>query len=166
MKFNYSFSLKIPAPQAPVKLVEHSYREFLIDLPPQWNQIPTLQDNTFNYTSEVDQASITISVDFWEIPESKAHVIADKAMESRLRALEQVYPDRVNVLNQSTKPHSGGIGLEMNLVIEVPDENTYIYLGYVTSRKIFNFTLVCKSDTTMASSLFNTIVENLRVKLP
>ncbi len=75
-------------------------------------------------------------------------------------------PGRLQVAQRSIKPHSGGIGLEMSLAAEVPAEHVYIYLGYVTSRKILNFTLVCKPGKEAAAALFNEIVQDFRPRLP
>jgi hypothetical protein len=42
-----------------------------------------------------------------------------------------------------------------------------MYLGYVSARKIFNFTLTSGADKLTAAELFNRIVGGwLRVKLP
>jgi hypothetical protein len=72
----------------------------------------------------------------------------------------------VQVLQKSIKPHSGGIGLELSFAAEVPNEHVNIYLGYVTSRKILNFTLVCQPGKEAAAALFNQLVPNFRPRLP
>ena len=163
--FSYSFSLTPPVPPKP-KLHEYAYNEFLLALPLNWKQIPTTTDATLNFHSSELGAGITISADFYDIPESKAAALADQCLSSRLNAIEQLTPGRVQVLQRSVKPHSGGIGLELSFAAEVPGEHVYLYLGYVTSRKILNFTLVCKPGKEAAAALFNEIVVNFRPRLP
>lgn len=168
MKINYSFQLTPQQNSSVVtdKLVEYSYNEFFLDLPPHWRQIPTQDNNTFNWYSSQEEASITVSADFYEIPEEKAYALAEKNLSSRKETLEISKPGSVSILQQTIKPHSGGVGLEMSFCAEIEGETVYLYLGYVTSRKVFNFTLVSQKDKQAASALFNQIMGNVRVKLP
>lgn len=163
--FSYSFSLTPPAPPKP-ELHQYEYSEFLLALPSHWKQVPTSEENTLNFQSVEIGAGITISADFYEIPESKAHALAEKNLSSRLDALDRLTPGRVQILQRSIKHHSGGIGLELSFAAEVLNEHFYIYLGYVTSRKILNFTLVCTPGKEAAAALFNGIVPNFRPRLP
>jgi hypothetical protein len=164
--FSYSFSLTPQKPQEPEPLDEYSYSEFYIDLARHWKQIPTPIDNTINFHSEQTDAGITISTEFYEIPDAKAQAIAQKCLESRVRSLKDLDSESVIVLQQTIRPHSGGIGLELSLVAEIPEKHVYIYLGYVTSRKILSFTLVCKQGRQEAAELFNKTIENYRPRLP
>jgi hypothetical protein len=169
LKIKYSFSLT-PAgpstPKLPEKLVEYSYNEFLLDLPEHWRQHPTLEDNRFNWHSEVENASITLSADFYQVPDEKALELAEVCLKGRHEAMEALAPGQVTVLNRSVKPHSQGIGLELSYGAQIPG-HTYLYLGYVTTRKIFNFALTGGPDKYAAADLFNkTVRERLRVKLP
>lgn len=163
--FSYSFSLTPPAPPKPA-LHEYRYSEFLLALSPQWKQVPTADDNTVNFQSSELGAGITVSTDFYEIPDANAHALAEKNLSSRLEALERLAPGRVAVLQRTIKPHSGGIGLELAFAAEVPGEHVYLYLGYVTSRKILNFTLVCKPGKEAAAALYNQLVSSFRPRLP
>jgi hypothetical protein len=169
LKLNYSFSLTASAPVTPQpaeKLVEYSYNEFLLDLPEHWRQYPTPEDNTFNWHSEVENAGITLSADFYQVPDQKAYELAEVCLKARHDAMEALAPGQVTVLSRSIKPHSQGIGLELSYSAQIP-EHTYIYLGYVTSRKIFNFGLTSGPDKFAAADLFNkTVRERLRVMLP
>ena len=160
--FSYSFSLSPPK----VPLHEYAYSEFVLSLAADWKQIPNAEENTINFHSEAQSAGITVSADFYEIPEAKAQALAEKCLSSRLEALEKLTPGRVQTLQRTIKPHSGGVGLELSFVAEVPGEHVYIYLGYVTSRKILNFTLVCKPGKEAAAALFNELVRNVRPRLP
>ena len=169
MKFSYSFSLpqppaKPPKPPEDAALVEHAYNEFLLNLPAHWRQIPT-QEDSFNYYSEVDKASITISADFYVIPDAKAQACAENCLDGRLQALEKIDSTGVVVLNRTIKPYSGGGALEMHFEAELPGIQ-YLYLGYVSSRKIFNFTLVCEPGREAAGALFDKIMSNIRVMMP
>ena len=159
--FSYSFSLTPPKP----KLHEYAYTEFKLSLPLHWKQIPTAEDNMLNFHSDEVGAGITISADFYEIPGDKQQSFAEQNVSSRLEALERATPGAKTFL-RTIKPHSGGVGLEMTLAVEMPGEYVYIYLGYVTSRKILNFTLVCKPDRDAAANLFNEIIPNFRPLLP
>ncbi|MGM9485868.1 hypothetical protein [Ideonella sp. YS5] len=163
--FSFSFSLTPPATPKP-KLHEYGYSEFFLALPAQWTQVPTAEDNTVNFHSAEQGAGITVSADFYEIPDAKAHALAEMNLSSRLEALEQATPSRVVVWQRSIKPHSGGAGLELSFAAEVPGEHIYIYLGYVTSRKILNFTLVCKPGKEAAAALFSQLVPNFQPRLP
>lgn len=168
MKFSYSFSVpQQPAkPQADEALVEHAYSEFLLNLPAHWRQIPTPTENSFNYYSEVDKASITISADFYGIPDAKAQACAEQCLDSRFQALEKISSTGVVVFNRTIKPYSRGGALEMLFEAELPGNQAYLYLGYVSSRKIFNFALVCEPGRQTAGALFDKIVSNIRVMIP
>jgi hypothetical protein len=160
--FSYSFSLSTPKPT----LHEYAYSEFALGLSADWKLVPNAEENTLNFHSESRGAGITISADFYEIPEGKAQALAEKCLSSRLEALEKVTPGRVQALQRTIKPHSGGVGLELSFAAEVPGEHVYIYLGYVTPRKVLNFTLVCKPGKEAAVALFNELVLNFRPRLP
>jgi len=164
--YSYSFSLTPPAPPAPTEpLHKYSYSEFLIDLPAHWKQMPSAVDNTITFQSDTHGAAIIISADFYEIPQAKAQAVAERCLGSRLEALERTTPGRVNVLRRSIKPHSGGVGLELALVAETP-EQVHIYLGHVTSRKILNFALVGRPGTQAAAELFDEAITKYRPKFP
>lgn len=137
----------------------------MLSLPLHWKQIPNAEDNMINFHSKELGAGITISADFHAIPEDKAQLFAEKSIASRLDALERATPG-TEVFLRTTKPHSAGVGLEMSLAVEAPGKYIYIYLGYVTSRKILNFTLVSESGRDAAAALFNEIVPNFRPLLP
>lgn len=169
MKISYSFKLPPPvsAPtKAPEKLVEYSYNEFFLDLPEHWRQWPNPEDNTLNWHSPVENASVTISADFYEVPDEKALKFAEVCLNGRNDAMEALAPGKVQVLQRSIKPYSGGSGLEMAYGAQIPG-HTYLYLGYVTPRKVFNFGLTCGPDKFAAADLYNKFMkERLRVKLP
>jgi hypothetical protein len=138
----------------------------LLDLPEHWRQLPTREDNSINWYSEMDNASITLSADFYQVPDQKANALAEVCLKGRHDAMEALAPGQVTVLRRSIKPHSQGIGLEMSYSEQIPG-HTYIYLGYVTSRKVFNFGLTGGPDEFAAADLFNrTVRERLRVMLP
>ena len=160
---SYSFSLTPPAP--PEQLHQYAYTEFLIDLPAHWKQVPSSTHNTITFESDTHAAAIIISVDSYEIPAAKAQAVAQQCLASRLEALEQANPGRVNVLRQSVSPHSGGVGLELAFVAQTP-ERAYIYLGHVTSRKVLNFSLIGKLDMQAAAALFDKTIANYRPKFP
>ncbi|WP_170133590.1 hypothetical protein [Undibacterium pigrum] len=165
MAVNYSFSFTSPA--KPVqKLIEYSYNEFLIDLPVHWKPVPSTESNTITFQSGIEDASIIISADFYDIPPSKAQAVAERCVESRLSVHEQQFPARVEVIQRSIHAHSGGVGLELSYAAAVPGDHMFVYLGYVTPRKILNFTLVCGPDRSKASTLFNATIQHFRPKLP
>ncbi|WP_211440823.1 hypothetical protein [Collimonas humicola] len=169
MKFSYSFSITPPAPplkKPPEKLAEYSYNEFLLDLPEHWQQIATADGNMLNWQSDVVGAAITVSCDFYEIPDEKSLKLAEVCLKARHEAMEVRAPGQVTVLSRSIKPYSGGSGLEMSYSAQIPG-STYLYLGYVTSRKVFNFSLTYGPDKVAAADLYNLIMtERLRVKIP
>jgi len=160
-RFSYSFSLTQPKP----KVHAYDYTEFLLTLPLHWKQIPNAEEGQFNFRSDELNATITVSCDFYAIPDDKQLRFAEKNLESRLAALERVASSAV-VIQRTIKPHSGGAGLELSFVADVPGEYVYLYLGYVTSRKVLNFTLVCPPGWDAAAALFNELVPDFRPLLP
>lgn len=167
MKFSYSFNLSPAAPPRPEeKLYPYDYNEFMLGLPEDWRQIPTAEERTLNWYSEKEQAGITVSVDFYEVPQSKWTAVAEVNLNSRHQAFENTAAEPVTVVSRSVKPYSGGGGLELSYVAH-SDKTTYLYLGYVTSRKLFNFTLTSGAPTAAAVDLYNeTMQKRLRVKIP
>jgi hypothetical protein len=80
--------------------------------------------------------------------------VAQLCVQQRHQALEKLAPGRVSVLQESVKPYSGGGALELAYAAQIPG-STYMYLGYVSARKIFNFTLTSGADKLAAAALFN-----------
>ncbi len=163
--FSYSFSLTPPAPPKP-RLHEYAYSEFAVFLSDQWRQTPSSEDNTLLFHSSELGASITVSVDFYDIPQDKAALIADKTLSTRLDSLETLAPGKITVRQRAVKPHSSGAALELSFIAEVADDCIYLYLGYVTARKVLNFTLVCAPGGQAAAALYNEVVGNFRPRLP
>ena len=166
-KVQYSFAPS-PASVQPVqaKLVEFSFNEFLLDLPEHWRQVEAPEKNAINFVSEIAEATIIISIDFYNIPPEKQQGVAEQCVTSRHAAYEDQFPGKVEVVHNSIKKHSGGDGLEIGYAVEIPGKHIFFYLGYVTTRKIFNFTLICKPDRMAAMNLFNQTMQQLRPKLP
>ena len=169
MKINYSINLAPPTPahtKIPEKLVEYAYDEFLLALPEHWKQHPTSVENSFDWQSSVENAAVTVSADFYDIPDGRAMQWAEVCLNGRNKAMEALAPGQVTVFQRSVKPYSGGHGLELAYAAQTPDHK-YLYLGYVTARKIFNFGLTCGPDKLAAIDLFNKFMqERLRVKIP
>lgn len=164
--FSYSFSVTPPQAAAPVdQLHEYSYNEFQLALTSDWKLVPTVTDGSTSFHSDRAGAGITVSTDFYDVPESKAIALGEKNIASRLEALEARNPGQVVVLRRGIKPHSSESGLELTFAAELPGEYVYLFLGYVTSRKMLNFTMVCKPDKQSAAALFNKTVGNFRPKL-
>ena len=165
-KFPFSVTPTGQAAQPVQKWVEHAYNEFAIDLPAHWELVPNPEENTFTYNSKTEDASIIISADFYAIPSSLEQATAEKCIHSRLSFIEQQNPGRVEVIHRSIRPHSGGVGLELSYAAEIFDDHMFMYLGYVTSRKILNFNMICKPERAKALALFNATIKSFRAKLP
>lgn len=167
MIFSYSFNLSSPAPAVREEtLYPYDYNEFMLSLPEDWKQIPIAEDRTLTWKSDKEKAGITVSVDFYEVPESKWAGLAGVNLDSRQRAFASVSDEPVTVVSRTVKPYSGGGGLELSFVAHASG-TTYMYLGYVTSRKVFNFTLTSGADKRAAIDLFNKTMQGwLRVKIP
>ncbi len=89
MKLNYTFSVNPPNPPKEVRLagvVQHTYNEFILDLPDHWKSYPGPDSNTLNLHSEKEGAAIILSVQFFEIPAEKAADFADVNVNSRIAA--------------------------------------------------------------------------------
>ena len=161
----YSFSLTPPPPPAPAKHA-YSYSEFLLDLAHKWRQIPTDEDNTLNFQSDLDEAAIVVSAEFFAIPDDTAQRFAEKIISSGVNAFQSVNDGKAELLQQSIKPHSSGIGLEVSYVVEAASGHLYLYLGYVTSRKVLNFSMVCPPGRQAGATLFNATIPGFRPILP
>lgn len=164
----YSFSLTPPAPPpapAPAKHT-YTYSEFTLELAHLWRQMPTAEENTLNFVSDADGAAIIISVDFYDIPAEKAQMTAEYAVDRRLDAVRQLTEGPVTVLHRSILPHSSGGGLEMSLAVEPERGHLHLFLGYVTARKVLNFTMICPPGKEKAVALFNATVPGFRPRLP
>ncbi|HEY8879052.1 MAG TPA: hypothetical protein VIN03_15900 [Roseateles sp.] len=159
----YSFSL---TPPPPPPRHEYAYSEFLLELEHKWRQLPTDEDNALHFQSDVDGAAIIVSADFYDMPDSKARLFAEKCISSRLDAIRSASAAPVQVLHESIEPHSGGVGLEMSFAAQAQGELVHLYLGYVTSRKILNFSMICQPDRHAAVALFNATVPGFRPRLP
>lgn len=162
--FKYSFPLA-PPPPPPQARQSYDYTEFLLELEPKWRQMTTDEGGALNFQSDVDGAAIIISVDFFDIPDDKARGIAEQCLSSRLAAIQAASEKPVQVLSQAIEPHAGGC-LEMSFASEVEGEHVHLYLGYVTSRKLLNFSMVCQPGRHDAVALFNATVPGFRPRLP
>ncbi|MDQ0045137.1 MULTISPECIES: hypothetical protein [Variovorax] len=169
MKLNYTFSVAPPPFPKEVRIagvVQHTYNEFMLDLPDHWKTMPGPDANSLNFYSEHVKAAIVLSVQFYEVPGDKRQGLAEVCIKSRIEAHEQQFPGRVEVLQQSIRPHSGGVGLEMSYVAEVANENVFLFVGYVTNRKVLNLLMVCEPGREAAGQLFNATMATFRPKLP
>ena len=169
MTTDYAFKLPQAAPTtatAAAPRTDYAYNEFVLSLPSDWAPTATPQENSFNWFSQQAGASITVSVDFYEVSDALAVSLAEKNLLARQEGLERSAPKPVTVIERSIKPHSGGVGQEMIFAAEVQGECFYLYMGYVTPRKIFNFTLVSQAEQAQAFALFNALMGSLRVNLP
>lgn len=167
MKQSYSFSLShAPATQFVEELFPYDYGEFVLSLSKDWRQIATADERTLTWRSDRHSAEILVSADFVEVPESKWAVMADAALNSRHKVLAEVLDQSLTVFNRSAKPYSGGGGLELSYAAHSND-TIHLYLGYVTSRKIFNFSLTGGTNRQEIIQLFDRIMERqLRVTVP
>lgn len=171
MKLSYSFPLPAQsAPTLPPLQIgrAYAYAEFHLDLPANWRQVPTQEDNALNFQSEADSAAITVSADLHDIPADKAQRLAEQCIADRMAALEAGNAGRVTVLQRDVKPHASGAGFEMSCAAEVAGEGeqVHLFLGYVTSRKILSFSMTCQPGRQEAVALFNAAVLHFRPRLP
>lgn len=167
MKFSYSFSLPTAAsPATAEKLHSYDYNEFLLSLSADWRQVPNPRERTLSWYSDKLEAEITVSVDFYEVPESKWANVAEVTLDARHKALVEACGDALAVINRSAKPYSGGGGLEISYAAHTGDM-THLYLGYVTSRKVFNFSLTGGANSAALIEFYNKLMQSqLRVKVP
>lgn len=160
--FSYSFSLTPPA----LARQEYDSSEFQLDLAATWRQIPTQEENALNFQSDAHGAAVVISADFYDIPDDQALALAEQCISSRIDAHRLSGQAPLTVLQQGVKPHSSGAGLEMSYAAEAEGGHVYLYLGYVTSRKILNFSMICPAGRHEAVALFNATVPGFRPRLP
>jgi hypothetical protein len=165
----YSFSLTPPPAPTPAPAQhQYAYSEFVLDLPTRWRQVPTQEDNTLNFECAEDGAALVISAEFYDIPADKAQALAEQCLSTRTKALHAAGSGPVHVLQQGTQPHTSGTGLELSLAAEVGGDaaHVHLYLGYVTSRKVLHFSMVCRPGRQAAVALFNATVPGFRPRLP
>lgn len=167
MKFSYSFSLPTAASPAPAeKLHSYDYNEFLLSLSADWRQVPNPRERTLSWYSDKIKAEITVSADFYEVPESKWANVAEVTLDARHKALLEACGDTLTVVSRSAKPYSGGGGLEISYAAHT-DDMIHLYLGYITSRKVFNFSLTGGANKATLIELYNKLMQSqLRVKIP
>jgi hypothetical protein len=164
----YSFALPPPAAPAPAPEARHEYpySEFLLELPARWRQVPVQEDDTLQFVSDADGAALIISADFFDIPADKAHDIAEQVLHSRIQALQTASEGQVRLLHRDIRPHPSGGGLELSFAAAAEGEHVHLHLGYVTSRKVLNFSMVCQPGASEAIALFNACVPGFRPRLP
>lgn len=160
----YRYTFQLTEPPAPARQ-RHDYSEFLLELEPRWRQIATDEDNALNFESDVDGAAIILSTDFFDIPDDQAQGIAEQCLASRLAAIQAASAKPVQVIAQSIQAHVSG-ALEMSFASEVEGEHVHLYLGYVSSRKLLNFSMICQPGRQAAAALFNATVPGFRPRLP
>jgi hypothetical protein len=148
------------------KLVEYTFSDFTLDLPRHWRRCALTEDNALHWHSPIDNASVSVSIDAHDLPREEAMQLADERLDARHHALEALAPGQVEVLQRSATPYPGGGGLELMYAAQLADQ-TRVYLGYITPKKIFNFELTCGPDMLEAAELFERFArERLRVKVP
>lgn len=162
---NYSFSLTPPAPPAAARRA-FSDSEFQLELAAAWRPIPTQEENTLTFRWDADGTALIISADFHEIPADQAQAVAEQCVGSRIEAHRAASRAPLTVLHRAIQPHSSGAGLEMAYAAESAGEHVHLYLGYVTSRKLLNFSMVCPLARPAAVALFNATVPGFRPRLP
>ena len=160
---NYSFRLTPPAAAA---RRDHDTSEFRLQLDARWRPVAAEDGNTLNFQSDDDGAALVVSADFFDIADDQARPMAERCLASRIEALETASPGRVRVLRQAIEPHRGGAALELSLAAEVEDAHVHLHLGYVTSRKVLSFSMVCPPGRQAAMALFNATVPGFRPRLP
>lgn len=160
---HYSFPLTPPR-AAPAQ--EHAYPDFSLELPSRWRPIPTEEENTLSFQSDADGAVIIISADYFDIPDDRAEALAQQCLDARIEAHRQAGEGPATVLQQGIRPHTSGLGLEMSYAAETEGGPVHLYLGYVTSRKVLNFSMVCQPGKDEAVALFNATVPGFRPRLP
>ncbi|MFX7090688.1 hypothetical protein ABTH94_21460, partial [Acinetobacter baumannii] len=82
-------------PRPEEKLYPYDYNEFMLGLPEDWRQIPTAEERTLTWYSEKERAGIPVSVDFYEVPESKWAAVAEVNLNSRHQAFENTAAEPV-----------------------------------------------------------------------
>lgn len=141
MKFNYFLDRSKAPPTLPEeKLYVHEYNEFTLRLPEDWKQSITADERTLNWYSAKEKAGIAVTIDFDEVPERRWATAAEINLNGRHHVLATANEGLVTVTSREVKPCSGCGGLELVYAANT-SETSYLYLGYVTSRKTFNITL-------------------------
>ena len=125
--------------------------------------IPTDTGNSVTFHSDADAAGLFISVDFYEIPPSKAQATADRLVNSRLAEHARQTPGRVDMFDGASQPHRQGTGHEAHYAVQIDGHDIVQYAVVVLSRRVLNLTLACRrSDRDAASALFAAIRAHFR----
>jgi len=148
------------------KMVEYTYDEFWIDLPAHWQQNKDGRgDYILNWSSAEDQASLTISAEFVDVPGQVELVMAQVLVAARKESLEKAIQRPLTVMHEGIKPNAQ-IGYNVAFSVDAGENQIVYYLGYISKRKILHFTLVSNKGREAAKKLYEQLANALRVKLP
>ena len=147
-------------------MVEYTYDEFWIDLPAHWQMNKDGKDDyILNWSSKEEQASLTVSVEFRDVPEGIERPMAQMLIANRKESLERSLQRKVAPLHESIKENAK-IGFNVAFGVDAGDNLIIHYAGYISMRKVLHFTLVSNRGREEATKLYRTLTESLRVKLP
>jgi hypothetical protein len=148
------------------KVVEYTYDEFWIDLPAHWQQTNDGQNGyVLNWSSPEEQASLTISAEFREVPGEVELPMAQVIVASRKESLEKWLQRPLTVLHESIKPNSVK-GYNIAFGVDAGEDLIVHYAGYISNRKILHFSLISNRGKEAAAALYRDLTNVLRVKLP
>ena len=143
--------------------------EFRLTLPDDWQQweSPELEPDTLAFYSGAGDIGITMSMEFYLVPDEKMLELAQAVLDNRAAAHADQFGDRIEYLQDSVHPHSSGAGFEMFYRAQVLPEKSVFYLGYVTSRKILNFFIeTSECDREKADAVFAAVLGAFEPRLP
>ncbi|RSZ36892.1 MULTISPECIES: hypothetical protein [unclassified Variovorax] len=146
--------------------VRHAHEEFYIDLPLHWKALGNDDPDTLNFQSEAEDASIILSLRTFETLEESDLDAAERNVNAQIEFYSQTYPGRVETLWRMARPHSGGVGAEMSYAVDADAQRIFLYLGYVTQRKLVNLLVIGGPDREKSKRLFFDAVSKFRAKSP
>jgi hypothetical protein len=118
-----------------------------------------------NFQSDDKRAGIFITVDFYVIPQDKAHATAERLVNTRLAGHEQQARGQVDVFDRGVQRHSQVAGLEMHYAAHIANTDVVMYVVYVMPQRVLNLTLVCKAHRAEALALLDNVRAHFRPKL-
>lgn len=148
------------------RLIEYSQEEFSLDLPDHWRRCASMDDDALHWHSPTEDASVAVSIEFQGMVTETAAQTAQACLDARDAVILARSRGQADIFQRSAKAQDGGAYLEIIHATQLP-EQTCVYLGYVTPRKVFNFVLTCTPERREAAALFEKFArERLRVKVP
>jgi hypothetical protein len=136
-----------PTVSNPETRMHFEHQEFVLDLDPSWRRVPGDDPEQFAFESQVLDSKLTISVMAAAIPLEKRRRAADRVLELRKQAEQEVDSNRrVTYGDATVREHNDKESFEIAYAGYDNRGTIFRFTGYVTANKILSF--YCETKTT------------------